>query len=105
MHAKAHEKIEARGGADPTVELLAARVVLSTSASDRAQIDRDLELAVKQFPESPKSWVLRSKIAMLDGRPQDAEDDLYAARAINPQHRMTMLELARWHARQGTYPA
>jgi tetratricopeptide (TPR) repeat protein len=105
MLAKANEKVEAMRGSDPTVELLAARVLLSTSAQDRGEIDAALDRAIKQYPESPKAWVLRSRIAMLENRPQDAEDDLYAARAINPQHRMTLLDLARWHARQGTYPS
>jgi tetratricopeptide (TPR) repeat protein len=105
MLAKAKEKIEAlRGTTDPSVELLAAMVTLSTSTLDRSAIDRHLERAAKTFPESPKIWVLRSRLASLDARTEEAEDDLYTARAINPQHRTTLLDLARWHARQGAYP-
>src|SRR5262249_39723511 len=62
MLSKAREQVEALRGSDPTVELLAARVILSTSASDRAQIDKDLDRTLKEFPESPKAWVLRSRI-------------------------------------------
>ncbi|MCK6549405.1 tetratricopeptide repeat protein, partial [Myxococcota bacterium] len=99
--AKAREKLASLKEARPTVELLAARVVLSTSAADRAALDAMLVESLSEYPASPKTWVLRARIAAADGRTQAAEDALYTARVINPQHRMTLLELARHHARVG----
>lgn len=105
MLAKAREKIDALRDSDPTVELLAARVTVATSAADRAALLKLLDASAKRFPESPKVLVLRARVREADGKLTAAEDDLYAARAINPQHRTTLLDLARLHARQGRYAA
>lgn len=101
MLSRAKEKIEAIKGSRPTVELLAAMVALSTSAVELRAIDKELAQTLKDYPESPKTWVLRARIAQAEGRAADVENALYTARSINPQHRATLLELSRWHAQQG----
>lgn len=105
MKKKAQEKLQALVKATPTVELISAKVALSTSAAERAALDNDLENRLKEYPDSPKSWVLRAKILAADGKAEAAEAALYKARGINPQHRQTLLELARWHGKQGAYGA
>lgn len=105
MKKKAEEKLQALAQATPTVELISAKVALSTSAAERAALDIDLENRLKEYPDSPKSWVLRARILAADGKSEAAEAALYKARGINPQHRQTLLELARWHGKQGAYGA
>jgi tetratricopeptide (TPR) repeat protein len=105
MKEKALAKLQALSSATPTVELIAAQVALSTSATERATLDIALAARLEEYPDSPKSWVLRAKIAAADGKEEAAEAALYKARGINPQHRWTLLELARWHAKQGAYGA
>jgi tetratricopeptide (TPR) repeat protein len=77
--------------------------LLSTGSASLDTIDAELERSASEYKESPKIWLLRAKVAELDGRVNDVPIHLYRAHAINPQHRNTMLELARWHARQGAY--
>lgn len=105
MLARAKQRIEQASGGEPSVELLTAMVTVSTSAKGLAAIDAQLQRTLEEYPASPKIWLLRGKIAAAEGRTSDAEDALYAARSINPQHRGALLELARWHAGNGAYGA
>jgi tetratricopeptide (TPR) repeat protein len=101
----ARAKVKDGRGDRPSVEMLAAMTVLSTGAASRAAIDKELTATLAEYPDSPKAWVLRAKVAQLDGRADDVPRALYEALAINPQHRTTLLELARWHAGQKSYAA
>lgn len=87
----------------PTVEVLAAQAALSTSAASLAQIDQHLEKTLEDFPDSPKAWLLKARIAEQNNNLDGALNALYAARDLHPARRQTLLDLARWHARRGSY--
>lgn len=89
----------------PSVELLAAMVELSTATADRTALKKSLDETLKRYPASPKSWVLKARLAKMDDRRVAALEALYRALALHPQHRRTLLELARWYAEDGAYAA
>jgi len=86
----------------PSVETLSARVALSTGTPVLAAIDRELSPMIESYPDSPKAWVLRGRIARLSGRSPDALRALARAREIDPARRETLMELARWHVARGS---
>lgn len=87
----------------PTVELITAMVELSTAGTDRKTLGLELDRTIAAYPQSPKAWVLKSRLAWMDGRKHAALESLYRAHAIHPQHRLTLLWLARWYADHGAY--
>ncbi len=103
MLEQAKAQLKIASAERPSVELLSAMTVLSTGAASRKAIDAELERTSAEYKDSPKIWVLRARVAALDGRTKDVPVDLYTALSINPQHRLTLLELAHWHASQGAY--
>ena len=97
MELRAREALRAFGSEAPTVEVLVARAALSTSSADRRAVLEELDATLAVYPDSPKTWLAKSKIAAEEGRGAQALEALYRAHGINPQHRSTLLELARWH--------
>ncbi len=97
----ARTALDALGSSAPTVESLVARTALSTSAAELAALDRALDPILEEYPQSAKAWVLRARIAQRSQRSLDAIRALAQARAINPAHRESALELARWHVANG----
>lgn len=92
--------LAALGEAEPTLEVLVARTALSTGTGSLASLDRALGPVLEAYPDSPKAWVLRARIARRQGRATDALRALAQARALHPTRRETTLELARWHVWQ-----
>lgn len=103
QQAKARALIAAASAGAPSVELLVARTLLSTSAATLAAVDRALEPILEAFPGSPKAWVLRARLRAAEDKDLEALAALSTARDLHPARRETLLELARWHAAQGTY--
>ncbi len=103
QQAKARALIAAAPAGTPTVELLVARTLLSTSAATLAAVDRALDPILEAFPGSPKAWVLRARLRTAEGKDLDALAALSTAHDLHPARRETLLELARWHAAKGTY--
>lgn len=103
MLEQAKAQVSQFKGERASVELLAAMTVLSTGAESRTSIDQELKATLSEYSQSPKIWVLRARIAKMDGRSKDVPAALYRAYAVNPQHRLTLLELARWHGSRKAY--
>lgn len=101
LREKARAELDALGNQRPTVEHLAALVALSTSAVAREPIAKALEGLQERYPDSPKIWALKAKLHAQAGLERAALNALFEARALHPQHRLTMLELARWYQRAG----
>lgn len=101
--AAALEALKSQPGAHPSLELVAARVMLSSAAADRKALYADLELLEAGHAESPKFWLLKGRVLSADGKETQALESYYRAYALNPKHRATLLELARWHARRPSY--
>lgn len=100
--AGALEAIKAAGAA-PSLEILSARVLLSTGAADRQAITAQLQALEEHHAESPKFWLLKGRLLAAEGKDPGALEAYYRAYALNPKHRATLLELARWHARRPAY--
>ncbi|MEQ8275432.1 MAG: tetratricopeptide repeat protein [Deltaproteobacteria bacterium] len=105
MRQKADEAIASAKSPRPSVELIAAMVELSTTTADRQSLVSALDTTLKQYPQSPKSWMLKGRIAKLEGRRTAALEALYRALSLHPQHRRTLLELARWYGEDGAHAA
>lgn len=90
-------------GEAPTLEVLAARTVLSTSAATLASIREQLQEHVQRFSSSPKAWLLEGQLAAAENDEETELRALYTARDLNPQRRHTLLALARWHARHESF--
>ncbi len=105
MRARALEAADALKERPPTVEHLAGLVALATSAEDREPLVGALQAAAAEYPESPKVRVLLAQLYMAGGRERAALNALFEARARHKQHRLTMLELARWYRRSAAYAA
>lgn len=103
QQAKARTLIAAASAGAPSVELLVARTLLSTSAATLEAVDRALDPILEAFPGSPKAWVLRARLRSAQDKDLEALAALSTARDLHPTRRETLLELARWHAAQGTY--
>ncbi|MBK6689512.1 MAG: tetratricopeptide repeat protein [Deltaproteobacteria bacterium] len=101
--AAALQALKAQSGAHPSLELVAARVLLSSAAVDRKALYADLELLEAGHAESPKFWLLKGRVLSADGKDTQALESFYRAYALNPKHRATLLELARWHANRPSY--
>lgn len=96
----AQAALAALGEAEPTLEVLVARTALSTGTGALTGLGRALDPILEAYPDSPKAWVLRARIARRQGRATDALRALAQARALHPTRRETTLELARWHVWQ-----
>ncbi|MBX2812270.1 MAG: tetratricopeptide repeat protein [Myxococcales bacterium] len=103
LRTKAIDALEATGDGYVSLEKTVAQVLLSTSTQDLAQLDKQLELSLKSYADSPKAWVARAEIAHRSGDADAAISHLTQARSIHPQHRQTLLETARWLAREGAF--
>jgi tetratricopeptide (TPR) repeat protein len=98
---RAQEALASLAERKPTVEMLSAGVTLSAATGTTAMGGDSLENALARFSDSPKAWLLRSRLATAQGAHAEAQQALLTAYALNPRRRGTLLELARWHARQG----
>ncbi|MCC7381595.1 MAG: tetratricopeptide repeat protein [Deltaproteobacteria bacterium] len=90
-------------GEAPTLEVLAARTVLSTSAATLASIREQLRDHVHRLSSSPKAWLLEGQLAAVEHDQESELRALYTARDLNPRRRHTLLALARWHARHESF--
>lgn len=98
---RAQAELASLTGKQPTVEMLAASIVLSTATATSVEDREAWARALETFPRSPKAWILRARLAAMSGEPTQAQRDLFAAYALNPRRRGTLMALARWHAESG----
>lgn len=103
MRAQAREKLAGLEGASPTVEVLAAQTILSTSSEDRARIREKLAATLTEYPDSPKTHLVKGWSYAFDDAPERAIEAYYEAHRVHPQHRGALLAIARWHAAMGAY--
>lgn len=103
MRKKADAAVVAANSPSPSVELIAAMVELSTTTTDRKALQASLDDNLKRYPTSPKTWMLKGRIAKMEGRRTASLEALYRALSLHPQHRRTLLELARWYGEDGAY--
>ena len=103
MQAEARARLTRVRGQRPTLEAIAAMVELSTSTASRKTLGKELARTLKAYPESPKAWAVRARLDAIDNRPVAAVESLYRALEVHPQHRRTLLELARWFGHREAY--
>ncbi len=103
LYGKAQGQLSALQNPNPTLEQLAAEVALSTGTVSRRAVLTRVQAAQRAYPLSPKALLLQGDLLAAEGKGDDALDIYYRAHALNPEHRGTLLALARWHARQGSH--
>ena len=103
MQAEARARLLKLRGQRPTLEAIAAMVELSTSAASRRMLAQELDRTLETYPESPKAWTVKARLDSANGQAMAAVEALYRALEIHPEHRRTLLELARWYGRKAAY--
>ena len=103
MREKARTAIAGLSGRRPTVEHVAGLVALSTSTADHPMLIGELRALAERYPESPKVRALRAQVQARAGHEKAALRALYDARGLHANHRLTLLELARWYRRAGAH--
>ncbi|MBI2375862.1 MAG: tetratricopeptide repeat protein [Deltaproteobacteria bacterium] len=98
---RAKAELRSIAGAPPTVEAAAAIVLTSSGSIGLEVAQRAVDGVLLRFPGSPKAHVQRARLLEHQGKGDEALAALHTARALNPQRRETLIELARWHAHEG----
>lgn len=105
MRRQVAAKLQGLARTSATVEVIAAQTLVSTSAAGRKQLRAELKATRVEYPDSPKSFLIEGWSHDLDGKSAKALSAYYEGYRLHPQHRGTLLAIARWHADAGAYGA